>query len=69
MNESLEADKHAFREQIAEAQTELSEAKQRMQQLLTPLEEKVSLLVLQLESDIGGDSLDDNRKPSATQRK
>jgi len=54
MNESLGADKHEFREQIAEAQAELGEAKQLTQQLLTPLEEKVSLLMLQLEKGIGG---------------
>jgi BRCA1-associated protein len=61
MNESLEADKHAVRKQIAEAQAELVEAKQLTQQLLSPLEEKVSLLMLQLEDGIGGDE----RKPSS----
>ncbi|KAL9188446.1 hypothetical protein ACHAXT_006824 [Thalassiosira profunda] len=50
MNESLEADKRAFRTQIAEAQAELAEAKQTTQQLLTPLEEKVTQLMLQLEA-------------------
>lgn len=66
MNESLEADKHSFRNQIAEAQSELAEAKQLTQQLLTPLEEKVSALMFQLESGFGGDSTADDRKPPAT---
>ncbi|KAL7531398.1 hypothetical protein ACHAXR_008259 [Thalassiosira sp. AJA248-18] len=61
MNESLEVDKHSFRRQISEAQAELAESKQLTQQLLTPLEEKVSLLMLQLESGFGGDSLDDKK--------
>ena len=49
MNESLEADKDSFRHQIAEAQAGLAEAKELTQQLLTPLEEKVSLLMIQRE--------------------
>lgn len=65
MNESLEADKHSFRKQIAEAQAELTEAKQLTLQLLTPLEEKVSGLIVDLENGFGGDDVDD-RKPSAT---
>jgi BRCA1-associated protein len=64
MNESLEADKHSFRKQIAEAQAELSEAKQLTQQLLTPLEEKVTMLMLQLENGISSDALPDNKQPS-----
>ena len=55
MNESLEADKHIFRRQITEAQTELAAATQLTQRLLAPLEEKVSLLVHQLENGIIGD--------------
>ncbi|KAL7553690.1 hypothetical protein ACHAWF_017010 [Thalassiosira exigua] len=50
MNESLRQDKHSFRKQISEAQAELTEARQLTQQLLTPLEEKVSSLMLQLEN-------------------
>ena len=53
-NDSLGADKHAFQKQIAEAQAELGEAKQLTQQLFTPLEENVSLLMLQLKKGIGG---------------
>jgi len=64
MNESLEADKHAFREQIAESQGELAEAKQLIQQLLSPLEEKVSTLMLQLENGMGGGDADDRKPPA-----
>lgn len=64
MNESLEADKHSFRKQISEAQAELAEAKQLNQQILTPLEEKVSLLMQQLESGFGGNDLGDRKPPS-----
>ena len=65
MNESLEADKIEFRKHIAEAQGELAEAKELTQQLLTPLEEKVSQLMLQLEKGFGGGNIED-RKPSST---
>ena len=51
MNESLEKDRLVFREQIAAAQADLSEAKELTQQLLSPLEEKVRLLMLQLTED------------------
>ena len=68
MNESLESDKHAFRKQIADAQAALSEAKQLNQQILTPLEEKVNLLMLQLENGVGGGGDDhlDVKKPQST---
>lgn len=56
MNETLEADKQLFRRQIAEAQAELSEAMQQTQRLLTPLEEKVSLLIHRLENGNIGDA-------------
>ena len=69
MNESLEMDKHLFREQIADAQAELIEAKKRTQQLIAPLERKVSLLMLQLEEGFGGETTGDNRKPSASSHK
>lgn len=65
MNESLEVDKHSFREKIAVAQAELAEAKKRTQQRIAPLEKKVSLLMLQLEEGIGGESTGDDKKPSA----
>jgi len=66
MNESLEADKYEFRKHIAEAQSELAEAKELTQQLLTPLEEKVSQLMLQLERGFGSGNDLDERKPSST---
>lgn len=50
MNESLEADKRDFREQITEAQSSLAEAQKMSQQILTPLENKVTDLMLQLGS-------------------
>ena len=61
MNESLEADKHSFRQQIAEAQAGLAEAKELTQQLLTPLEENVSSLMIQLER---GFSMGDTKPPA-----
>jgi BRCA1-associated protein len=50
MNETLETDKFSFRHQIADAQAELSRARERKQERLAPLEKKVNLLMLQLES-------------------
>jgi BRCA1-associated protein len=50
MNETLEADKFAFRDQIADAQAELARAKELKKERLAPLEKKVNLLMLQLES-------------------
>ena len=50
MNESLEADKLSFRRQIADAQRELAEAQELTQQLLIPVEEKLSLLMQELEN-------------------
>mmetsp|Transcript_26668 Transcript_26668/g.59822 ORF Transcript_26668/g.59822 Transcript_26668/m.59822 type:complete len:646 (+) Transcript_26668:240-2177(+) len=50
MNESLEADKCDFRGQITEAQNSLAEAKKVTQQILAPLENKVTDLMLQLGS-------------------
>ncbi|KAL3767519.1 hypothetical protein ACHAWU_000182 [Discostella pseudostelligera] len=63
MNESLEADKQLFRRQIADAQAELSDAMQLTNRLLTPLEEKVSLLIHELEHGISCDA--DEMKPPA----
>ena len=65
MNESLDADRLSFRRQIADAQAELAEAKQLTQQLLTPVEERLSILMLQLENGIGGDALSDWKSPSS----
>jgi hypothetical protein len=65
MNESLDADRLSFRRQIADAQAELAEAKQLTQQLLTPVEERLSLLMLQLENGIGGDALSYWKSPSS----
>ncbi len=55
MNESLEADKLSFRRQIATAQADLAETRQLAQHLLTPVEERLSLLMLQLDNGISGD--------------
>jgi BRCA1-associated protein len=51
MNESLEKDRLVFRQQIAAAQAELLEARELTQQLLSPLEERVHSLMLQLTGD------------------
>ena len=50
MNETLETDKFAFRNHIADAHAELARAKERKQKRLAPLEKKVNHLMLQLES-------------------
>lgn len=51
MNETLEEDKFAFRTQIADAQAHFTRAKETKQSRLAPLEKKVNLLMLQLESE------------------
>lgn len=61
MNESLEKDRVVFRQQIAAAQAELLEAKELTQRMLSPLEEKVHSLMLQLT----GDDVVDDKKPAA----
>ena len=63
MNESLEKDRLVYRQQIAEAQAELMEAKELTQQMLSPLEEKVNSLMLQLTRDDQTEL--DERKPAA----
>lgn len=60
MNESLEADRHVFRQQISDAQAELLQAKEMTYQLMAPLEERVNSLMLQLTAE---DNLD--VKPAA----
>jgi hypothetical protein len=60
MNESLEKDRIVFRQQIAAAQSELQEARELTQQMLSPLEERVHSLMLQLT----GEDVD-SRKPAA----
>ncbi|KAL7518330.1 hypothetical protein ACHAWX_003173 [Stephanocyclus meneghinianus] len=62
MNESLEADRHVFRQQISQARAELAEARAMTQQQLAPLEEKVHLLMLQLTAD---DDSSMDKKPAA----
>ena len=64
LNESLEEDKQSFRRQIADAQKELADATQLTQRLLTPLEEKVSLLIHQLENGILGGAENETKLPS-----
>ncbi len=51
MNETLEEDKFAFRTQIADAQAHFARAKEAKRSRLAPLEKKVNLLMLQLESE------------------
>jgi BRCA1-associated protein len=53
-HKKVAGDKQLFRRQIADAQAELSEATHVTQQLLMPLEEKVSLLIHQLENCFDG---------------
>ena len=54
MNETLETDKLVFRNQIAEAQSQLARAKEMTKMRLAPLEEKLSVLMLQLENGFDG---------------
>jgi len=60
MNETLEEDKFAFRTQIADAQAQFARANEIKKKRLAPLEKKVNLLMLQLESGFEFDS-----KPAA----
>ena len=65
MNKSLEDDREVFRRKITDAQNELADATQLTQRLLTPLEEKVSLLIHQLENGILGGAENETKLPSA----
>lgn len=62
MNESLQENKQALRLEIANAQQQRVESKQMFEQLLPPLQEKVTILMLQLESNEDGGG-----KPSPTE--
>jgi RING-H2 zinc finger domain len=50
LNESLEANRESLRRQLAEAQRERAETRKMIDEALPPLQEKVTLLMLQLES-------------------
>ena len=50
LNESLEANRESFRRQLEEAERERAEARKMIEESLPPLQEKVTLLMLQLES-------------------
>jgi len=65
MNESLEANKAQMKRQVAEAQRERAEARDMIQKCLPPLEEKVTMLMLQLEESLDQES----KKPTATKKK
>ena len=52
MNESLEADKAPLKRQIMDAQRHRAEAREMIQKRLPPLEEKVTMLMLQLEESM-----------------
>jgi len=55
MNESLEANKELLKQQVSEAQQERQEIRDMFHDLLPPLKEKVTRLMLQLENEtIGG---------------
>ena len=56
MNESLEANKAPLKAQIARVQQERLETRQMFQELLPPLQERVTLLMLQLENDMNLDA-------------
>jgi len=77
MNESLEANKAPMKRQIMEAQRQRAEARDMIQKCLPPLEEKVTMLMLQLEASMNeandvekapSDSLGD-KKPPARKKK
>jgi BRCA1-associated protein len=52
MNESLEANKAPMKRQITEAQRQRAEARDMIRKCLPPLEEKVTILMLQLEESM-----------------
>jgi BRCA1-associated protein len=52
MNESLEANKAPLKRQITDAQRQRAEARDMIQQCLPPMEEKVTMLMLQLEESM-----------------
>jgi len=51
LNESLEANKEPMRKQIGDARREINETRDMTRRCIPPLEEKVRLLILQIEAD------------------
>jgi len=78
MNESLEANKPLLKKQLADAQRERAETKRMFDECLPPLQEKVTVLMLQLESETAppppppqspGAAAEDSKKPAAVKRR
>jgi BRCA1-associated protein len=67
MNESLEANKSLLKKQVADAQQQRLESKRVFEECLPPLQEKVTLLMLQLESGAAAaaEAGEDAKKPAA----
>jgi len=70
LNESLEANREPLRGQLEQAQREREETRKMFEECLPPLQEKVTRLMLQLESSSNHVSMadseeQDNRKPAA----
>jgi BRCA1-associated protein len=66
MNESLEANKAPLNRQIIQAQKEQMEARHVFDECLPPLQEKVTSLMLQLESEFLQQKQPDSKKPAST---
>ena len=74
MNESLEANKVPMKRQVAEAQRQRTEARDMVRSCLPPLEEKVTMLMLQLEDAMNGSDgvvtkQEQRKKPPARSRR
>lgn len=70
MVESLEANKAPVKRQIAESQRQRAESRDMIQKCLPPLEEKVTMLMLQLEESMNADAeqAPDSKKPAASKK-
>lgn len=72
MNESLEANKAPMKQQIMECQRQRAEAREMIQKCLPPLEEKVTMLMLQLEESMNDNveqaPNDNDKKPAAKKK-
>jgi BRCA1-associated protein len=68
LNEGLEANREPLRQQVQQAQREQLVQRQMFESCLPPLQEKVTRLMLQLETGtgVGNELVVDDRKPAAT---
>jgi hypothetical protein len=69
MNESLEANKAPMKRQIMEAQRQRAEARDMIQKCLPPLEEKLRMLMLQLEASMNEENNQEQAPDSGNDKK